>query len=258
MSLETENSHRRKTTDRRFTVRKTEPTIEPYERFATSKLNSSINGISESNSKTHENSVNSSMYKNDSTKVKPKSAKTAKHNATLNDKTQTYREKNAGSILTTEEVNLSQQGKQKSGELDRKSMAKTSKGRQSMQISGTKTLPNTNLLNKILKSKPLSTKDKATTQPQKQDDSKGSFWDFIYAYRKLNATTLSSVMTTSNKGSKSQNGPRRKDEGHKSIDEQYISTKLNLNRHLNTSRNSNADLDESTDSGLHSREVRSY
>ena len=223
-----ENSYRKKLTDRKVAVRKTEPAIEPYECFNDSKLNASINEISETNSKTLENSLNSSTNMKDSAKIKPKPIKSIKAVATTNGKTQTHREKNSASVLTSEEINLSQQGKQKSGEPDKNLPSKTPKSRQSMQINGNKALPNTSLLNKILKAKPLS-KDKASTQnSEKQDDSKASFWDFIYAYRKLNATTLSSVMTSSNRVAKTPNSSKKKDEAPRTADDPSISITYSL------------------------------
>lgn len=151
-------------------------------------------------------------------KGKSKTVKVIKTPKGLPEKTLSYRDKNTSSMLTTDELNSSQLAKNKISDIDKRLQLKTPKGNPAASPSNpsTKSATNTNLLNKILKSKPQANDKQmsATQSSQKQGIDKASFWDFIYAYRKLNATALSSVMTSSTKATKSPittNYPKKED-----------------------------------------------
>ena len=124
----------------------------------------------------------------------------------VTEKTLTYRDKNTSSVLTSDDLSSSQVVKQKLAEIDKRSQIRTPKGtftNNSSAVSN-KSAINTNLLNKILKGKP-SSKDKIQNISQinqKPGMDKTAFWEFIHAYRKLNATALSSVLSSSTKATK--------------------------------------------------------
>jgi len=218
------NSAKKEPSGGRLGVRKTEPTIEPLERFQESKLNASINEMSETQSHEIDGSLRNSQvfaahpHPQENMKGKSKTVKVIKTPKGLPEKTLSYRDKNTSSMLTTDELNSSQLAKNKISDIDKRLQLKTPKGNPAASPSNpsTKSATNTNLLNKILKSKPQANDKQmsATQSSQKQGIDKASFWDFIYAYRKLNATALSSVMTSSTKATKSPittNYPKKED-----------------------------------------------
>lgn len=210
--------------DRKAGPRKTEPNIELFDSVQALKLNSSINDGNENEIKltTQDNSLNNSLVSkgkastanpSTGTLVAKGKVQASKSNKTAVKTAGTHREKELASILTTDEMNISQHGKQKSTEVEKRASLKTPKGAfNSMSAAAAnKSVPNTTLLNKILKAKPLP-KEKSHTLSQsihhsKHDQNKGSFWDFIYAYRKINANTLSSVISATNKSAKTPKTP---------------------------------------------------
>lgn len=222
------NSAKKEPVGTRLGVRKTEPTIEPLERFQESKLNASINEMSETQSHEIEGSLRNSQVfpppqqqqtHQETLKGKSKTVKVIKTPKGIPEKTLSYRDKNTSSMLTTDDLNSSQLTKNKLSDIDKRLQLRTPKGNTTTTTNpssaSSKSATNTNLLNKILKSKPAANDRQlsATQASQKQGIDKASFWDFIYAYRKLNATALSSVMTSSTKATKTPltNYPKKED-----------------------------------------------
>jgi len=140
-------------------------------------------------------------------KSKSKTSSSVRPSKIVTEKTLTYRDKNTSSMLTSDDLSSSHVTKHKFAELDKRSQVITPKGTFSNSaVLSNKSAINTNLLNKILKAKP-SAKDNNKIQNasqinQKQGIDKTSFWEFIHSYRKLNATALSSVLSSSTKATR--------------------------------------------------------
>ncbi len=141
---------------------------------------------------------------------------------TTTDKTPSSRDKN--SVPPNEGIIISNATKQKLADVARGSEIVTPKGTVTMSTSVNKSATtNSSLLNKILKGKPTS-KDKTQNigqSAQKEGMDKTSFWEFIHAYRKLNASALNSVLSSSTRAPKTPgySSSKKEESGKQTVDQ---------------------------------------